>query len=181
MSLNDFRSTTMSKVAKADLTQEMINEYLSYDDVTGHLTWIKKPSKKVHKGKRAGYDLKTGYRAITLFGGSYQEHHLIWFINYGYWPKEIDHINHNKSDNSLDNLREVSHAENARNMKQLSDTITGEQGIYYDRRKDRYVATIRSNGKVIYSKTAKPEDIDDLIKQREAKLIELGFHSNHGK
>ena len=174
----------MSKVAKSDLTQLMIKEYLSYDNITGHLTWIKRPSKKVHKGRRAGYLLGSGYRAITLFGTSYQEHHLIWFLVYGLWVDEIDHINHDKSDNSLDNLRSVTHAENAKNMKQLSNTITGEQGIHYDRTRGRYTATIRSGGKVIFSKSCSDEnqeDIDNLIQQREAKLTELGFHTNHGK
>lgn len=174
----------MTKVLKQDLTQELVKEYLSYNESTGHLTWIKRPSKKVHKGRRAGYDLKTGYRAITLFGVSYQEHHLIWFLYYGLWVDEIDHINHNKSDNSINNLRSVTHAENAKNMLKLNDTVTGEQGIYHDKVKRRYVATIRSKGKVIFSKSCSDtnqEDIDNLIKEREAKLIELGFHSNHGK
>lgn len=169
------------KTSKQDLTVAQVLEYLSYDETTGHLTWIKRPSKKIHKNKRAGYDLKSGYRAITLFGTSYQEHHLIWFISTGLWAEEIDHINHNKADNRIDNLRSVTHAENARNMKKLSNTITGEQGIYHDRKTDRYTATIRMKGKVVYSKSCGPHDVDQLIKEREAKLIELGFHNNHGK
>lgn len=169
------------KMNKEELTPQLLNEYLSYDPSVGTLTWIKRPSKKVHTGSRAGTHLKSGYRSINLFGRSYQEHHLIWFIYYGEWVQEIDHINHNKSDNSIDNLRSVTHQENSKNMKKLSNTITGEQGIYHDKRSDRYIATIRSKGKVVFSKSCTPDKVDDLIKEREAKLIELGFHNNHGK
>lgn len=169
------------KKNKSDLSPELLKEYLDYNPTTGHLTWIKRPSKKVFVGSRAGTLLKSGYRAVNIFGKSYQEHHLIWFIYYGEWVKEIDHANHVKSDNSIANLSSVTHKENSMNMLKVSDTITGEQGIYHDRRTDKYVATIRMDGKVVYSKSCGPDKIDQLIKEREAKLLELGFHTNHGK
>ena len=172
---------TMTKLSKEDLTPELLKEYLSYNPLSGELTWIKRPSKKVYTGSRAGTLLKTGYRAINIFGRSYQEHHIIWFMYYGEWVKEIDHANHVKSDNSIANLSAVTHQENSMNMKKLSNTTTGEQGIHYNRKTDRYTATIRSGGKVIFSKSCASNEVDDLIKEREAKLIELGFHINHGK
>ena len=171
----------MTKINKEELTQDILKEYLDYNPINGHLTWIKRPSKKIHKNRRAGFLRKSGYRGINLFGTSYTEHHIIWFYNYGYWAEEIDHINHIKDDNSLSNLRAVTHAENSRNMKKLKDTITGEQGIYYDLKKDRYTATIRKKGKVVFSMSCGPEDVDQLIKTRKAKLLELGFHENHGE
>ena len=170
-----------NKVSKQDLTQQLVNDYLSYNNLTGELTWIKRPSKKIFKGRRAGHELKSGYRAITFLGTSYQEHHLIWFINYNEWVQEIDHINQIKSDNRITNLRSVTHQENSMNMKQLDNTITGNQGIYYNRSKDRYTATIRMNGKVVFSKSCAPHLVEDLIIERQTKLIELGFHPNHGK
>lgn len=171
----------MTKISKLELTQEKVKEYLEYNPANGFLTWIKRPSKKVHKNSRAGFLRKSGYRGITLFGTSYIEHHIIWFYVHGYWADEIDHINHVKDDNSLSNLRAVTHAENSRNMKKLKNTITGEQGIYYDRKKDRYTATIRQQGKVVFSLSCGSEDVDQLIETRKAKLLELGFHENHGE
>ena len=99
---------TMTKLSKEDLTPELLKEYLSYNPLSGELTWIKRPSKKVHTGSRAGTLLKTGYRAINIFGRSYQEHHIIWFMYYGEWVKEIDHANHVKSDNSIDKFNFLS-------------------------------------------------------------------------
>jgi hypothetical protein len=169
------------KKTKSDLSPELLKEYLDYNPINGHLTWIKRPSKKVFVGSRAGTLLKSGYRAVNIFGKSYQEHHLIWFIYYGEWVKEIDHANHTKSDNSIANLSSVTHKENSMNMLKLNDTITGEQGIYYNRQTRTYTATIRKDGKVVYSKSCGPDEIDQLILEREAKLLELGFHINHGK
>lgn len=162
------------------VSHERVNELLAYDEESGHLTWKIKPSKKVHKGKRAGFLKKNGYRGITIEGKSYLEHHVVWFIKTGYWTKEIDHINHHKDDNSWDNIREVTHSENSRNMKRVENN-TGIQGIYYDRNTDKYVSHIRLDGKKVFQKTYDESQLEEAIKEREAKLLELGFHENHGK
>ena len=71
---------------KDEITQAILHEYLAYDINTGFLTWIKKPSKKVCIGSRAGsYIPNNGFRVISLFGKSYPEHHVIWCWVHGYW------------------------------------------------------------------------------------------------
>lgn len=161
-----------------ELTQELLKEILEYNPDTGHLTWLSnKYARKVWVGGRAGSLRKNGYREIKLFKKTYKEHRLIWFMVYGYWPKVVDHINHVRDDNRLSNLREVTHAENMRNLSNNSNTITGEQGIHY--RNHKYYAVIKLNGKKVFQKSF--DTFEEAFEERSAKLKELGFHKNHGK
>ena len=57
-------------------------------------------------------------------------------------------------------------------------TTTGEHGIWYDRVRNKYIAEITMNRKRVYLKRF--DDIDEAVAARESKLIELGFHENHG-
>lgn len=160
------------------VNQAVLKEYFSYDKDTGILTWIKKPSKKIVLNSRAGSLNKLGYRTVYFMGKSYQEHRLIWEWYYGYTPiEQIDHINHIRDDNRIDNLREVSIAENARNRTRR-DSRVDEAGIWWCKRRKRYIAEIKFNGKKVYQKSF--TDIEQAIKERKAKSLELGFHENHG-
>lgn len=153
-------------------------KYLHYNPNTGHLTWINKIAKNTILNTRAGCLEKTGYRSIKLFGKKYLEHRLIWFYVHGEFPKQqLDHINQIRDDNRIINLREVSISENARNRSQQNSRLK-ERGIWYCKRRKRYIAEIRLMGKKIYQKSF--TDIDEAIKQRQAKEIELGlFNYTH--
>ena len=94
-------------------------------------------------------------------------------------PKhEINYINQIRDDNRISNLRQVTRSENQRN-KTRKDSRVDEVGIWWCRRRKRYIAEITLNGKKVYQKSFK--DIDEAIQQRKAKALELGFHENHGK
>lgn len=171
-----------STLSKEQLTQEILREYLAYNETTGMLTWSKKPNTKCNVNCRAGsFNKNTGYRNITLFGKGYPEHHVIWCWYHGYWPKhQIDHEDHNRTNNAIANLREVTVAQNARNRTRRIGTTVEEAGIWFCRKRKRYVAEITMNGKKVYQKTWKAEHIETAIQERKTKLIELGFHENHG-
>ena len=169
------------QVDKQNLTKQLVDEVLKYSTESGELTWISnKYSKSIVPRTRAGCVIKrTGYRQVSLFGKSYAEHRLIWFIKTGKWPTgEIDHIDQNRSNNSWANLREVTKAENARNRSRRPDTKVGEHGIWYNERTGKYVAEITLNGKKVYQKSF--DDPDKAVEERKAKSLELGFHENHG-
>lgn len=172
---------TNMQLKKEQLTQELIGKALSYDPVTGYLIWkTNLYSKRVIPKKRAGSLVKsTGYRNISLFGRTYLEHQLIWFICNGVWPKgQIDHINQIRDDNRIVNLRDVSKADNARNRSRNPNSKLGEHGIWFNMRTNKYVAEITLNGKKVYQKSF--DDIDVAINERRIKSLELGFHTNHG-
>lgn len=172
---------TFTKTSKEDLTQELIAKVLKYDALSGTLIWISNlHSKRVVPNSRAGSLVKsTGYRNISLFGRTYLEHQLIWFICNGVWPKgQIDHINQIRDDNRIVNLRDVSKADNARNRSRNPNSKLGEHGIWFNMRTNKYVAEITLNGKKVYQKSF--DDIDVAINERRIKSLELGFHTNHG-
>lgn len=172
---------TFTKTSKEDLTQELIAKVLKYDALSGTLIWISNlHSKCVVPNSRAGSLVKsTGYRNISLFGRTYLEHQLVWFICNGVWPKgQIDHINQIRDDNRIVNLRDVSKADNARNRSRNPNSKLGEHGIWFNMRTNKYVAEITLNGKKVYQKSF--DDIDVAINERRIKSLELGFHTNHG-
>lgn len=161
------------------LNHQTLLEYLKYNETKGEFTWIKRPNKNIHLHTRAGTKNSAGYRVISLFGKRYLEHRLAWFFVHGEMPKyEIDHINQIRDDNRISNLRQVTRSENQRN-KTRKDSRVDEVGIWWCRRRKRYIAEITLNGKKVYQKSFK--DIDEAIQQRKAKALELGFHDNHGK
>ena len=88
---------------------------LSYDEETG-LFWWTAPGSNRNMNKPAGSVHKEGYVAIQTKGKRWQAHRLAWRIYYGVWPTmEIDHINGDRSDNRIVNLREVTSKENSAN------------------------------------------------------------------
>jgi hypothetical protein len=118
------------------ISHSEVRERLSYDSETGYLHWIKLPAsaKTVKLGDRAGFTHGKGYRGIEIFGKSYKEHRLIWFWWHGRWPTAyIDHINGDRADNRIANLREAEHGQNRANSRANQNTITGLKGITFNK------------------------------------------------
>ena len=89
----------------AELTADRIRELLSYNPITGELTWIAKTSGRRKQGGKAGSKMKMGYLEIGIDGTSYLTHRVVWMIVHGHWPSDqIDHINGIRDDNNPDNL-----------------------------------------------------------------------------
>lgn len=168
-------------ISKQNLTVRDLREFLDYDPITGHLTWIKKLSRKVVVGKRAGTQVKgRDNRIIKIFGEVYIEHRLIWFMVTGKWPvHDIDHEDHNESNNSWGNLYEKTRLENCKNNSLRSDNRTGIVGVWVNQQnsKKKYRAEINHNGS---RKARSFTDLNDAISQRKIWEKEFGFHANHG-
>jgi hypothetical protein len=105
------------------LTQNFLHQIFSYNPIDGGLYW-KISNCPISKGTRAGCIQKKGYRQIKVLGKGYKEHRLVWFYHYGEWPiNQIDHINNDRSDNRVENLREVTNSENAQNKRKITKGI----------------------------------------------------------
>jgi hypothetical protein len=103
-----------------------------YDEVTGNLLWkIDSPPNFV-KGKIAGTINNTGYYRTKVFGKKYLNHRIIFAMHHGYMPKYIDHIDRNRLNNKIENLRPATRRLNAinREYKNSKNTASGLQGIY---------------------------------------------------
>jgi hypothetical protein len=99
----------MTTTKQAKLTAERLRKRLRYDAETGLFT-RRVGSGHAHAGDMAGSVHSTGYVRICIDGGRYTAHRLAWLYVHGVWPSgQIDHINRNRSDNRIANLRERRH------------------------------------------------------------------------
>ena len=145
----------------------------------GKLFW-KCSRGKAKSGIEAGRLKSTGYKEIKLFGKSYQVHRVIWEMHNGKLPVGfvVDHINHDRSDNRLENLRAVPVKENCRNQSRRKNSGTGVNGVrWYDPR-GKYRAEIKVNKKTI--SLGYFETIIDAKAARMRADKEYKFHENHG-
>lgn len=100
------------------LNATSIREWLAYDPDTGYLTWKRSPATQIKAGQKAGCVDKRGFIMIRIFGGYYQAHRLVWLHVHGEWPElYIDHVNGDRGDNRLSNLRLANASQNAQNRR----------------------------------------------------------------
>lgn len=100
------------------LTQERLRALLDYNPDSGVFTWKTDRNNNAKQGSVAGCVSKgNNYVSIYVDGKQYSGHRLAWLWVYGYFPKELDHINRNRSDNRICNLRSVSRQQNVLNRE----------------------------------------------------------------
>lgn len=111
------------------LNHEDLLDFLSYDPNTGIFRWIK-GRVNINIGDIAGSIDGGGYWQIKLFGECYAGHRLAWLYFYGVWPEKfIDHINGDKTDNRIANLREATQSQNMANSKISRNNTSGIKGV----------------------------------------------------
>lgn len=155
------------------LTQKRLMEVLRYDPATGVFKWMESGS-----GRRAdlvaGYESPDGYTQIMVDGKNYFAHRLVWFLYHGYFPEhDLDHIDRDKSNNRLDNLREASRQCNVRNTGNRSTNTSGVKGVYWDKRDNKWYAQICISGKNKH--LGLYENFDDAVMARYNKEKEVNW------
>jgi hypothetical protein len=123
-------------------------ERIAYDPSTGDLRWTV-AGRGINKGAIAGSVTRAGYRQVRVGFKVYRAHRLAWFLVHGKWPDgEIDHINGDRADNRLANLRVVDRAGNSQNRRKAHrDSSHGLLGAAWNRQHKRWQAKIMANGK----------------------------------
>lgn len=129
----------------------VIRKALSYDPDTGVILWVSPTGRRVKAGDVAGSVDARGYRYIRVLGRLVAAHRIAWAMSHGKWPAgQIDHVNRNKGDNRIENLRECSPAENQQNMGLRSDNTSGSQGVSFHRQTGKWRAYITTHGVHMY-------------------------------
>lgn len=134
---------------KGILTVIALKDVLNYNENTGQFTWIKRPCSQAIVGEIAGWKTEYGYWRISLFHKRYAAHRLAWFYVYGEWPKkQLDHIDGNRSNNRIDNLRDAAQFDNSQNRyKPSKNNKSGFLGVHFNKYSKKWVAMIMINGK----------------------------------
>lgn len=135
------------------IEQSRLKDLLEYDPCTG--VFIRKIATGRCGRHKAGLVIGTvhakGYLRARVDGSDYLLHRLAWFYEYGEWPDgEIDHINQDKSDNRIENLRIVTSSENHQNRFKQKNNTSGCKGVYLQKKTGKWVANIRHEGKTFY-------------------------------
>jgi hypothetical protein len=136
----------MSEI-NSTLTADIAKTLFLYDRETGVLKWKVKPSPRIAAGAIAGSVDSCGYRQIRYKSNFVMAHRLIWLMESGSWPSgEIDHINGDKLDNRIANLREVDRCKNMQNIHTPNPgNKTGYRGVYFHRQSGTYRASASVN------------------------------------
>lgn len=166
---------------------EELREKLRYDAETGRLFWRHRLGQtkgdrgfnRRFSGKEAftylgpdGYLLGTVYPSTAL-----RAHRVAWAIVHGEWPEGIDHINGDRADNRLSNLRAATKASNAQNQKKRSDNTSGVMGVSWAAKNKKWRVRIQKDGKRV--------DLglfNDLLDAKAAKKSaekQMSFGPNH--
>lgn len=112
------------------LTYERASELLSYAPESGELRWRVAASNGVKPGDIAGTLGELGYRHVQIGRKRYRAHRLAWLLTHGELPPSgIDHINGDKTDNRLANLRLATQAENLQNLGVKRNNTSGHPGV----------------------------------------------------
>lgn len=157
-------------------SQERLKELLEYRNKT--LFWRETKGRRQTK-KPAGNILANGYRCIRIDNYTTTVHRITWVWHNGSIPDGmvIDHINQNRSDNSIENLRLVTRQENHRNTKLYTNNTTGCHGIFR-RPSGRWAVHFRIKGKNYYFGTY--DRLGQAKQVRKSKEKEYGFSPLHG-
>lgn len=167
----------------------VVRQLLRYEPETGKLFWKKRDPKffkqdghngpvkaaAIWNGRRAGKEAFTytnghGYKVGSMFDVSVSAQRVIWAIVHGeWWDGHIDHINRDRTDNRLCNLRRATAAQNVINSKIRVDNTSGVKGV--SRAKDRWMATITYKQEQIYIGTF--STVQEAAAARKKKAFEL--------
>lgn len=125
-----------------------VNNLFTYDATEGVLRYASDRG-NMKTGDEAGYTDAYGYRRVYISGKNYAVHRLVWELVHGVSPtKPLDHIDGNKQNNRISNLREVTPMENSQNrVNARKDSSSGVLGVGFHQGKWR--ARIRVNKKRI--------------------------------
>ena len=135
----------------AMLTQHRLKELFYYDANSGIFTRRVSTNHSAIAGTVAGTDDGAGYLRITIDKKRYRVHRLAWLFVYGVFPTlELDHINQNKSDNRIVNLRVVNKSENQQNTKAPATNTSGVKGVYWNKAAKKWQAQFCFKGKLMY-------------------------------
>lgn len=131
-----------------NLSKEKTRDLFLYRE--GFLFWKKKISDKINIGNKAG-TYSSVYAMVKIEGTNYYIHRLVWNYFNGPTDKEIDHINMDKKDNRIENLRTTDRSLNLRNKKSVGKNKNcNSKGVCFLKSRNKFKASISVDNKTIF-------------------------------
>lgn len=128
---------------------ERCKELFYYKD--GKVFRKKSPRPGIAKNSEAGHINSNGYLVVGVDDCIVRVHRLVWAIHHNEWPnKFIDHINRNKIDNRIENLRLATKSQNMQNTDLRKDNKSGVKGVFFRKDINKFAPYIQINGKMKY-------------------------------
>lgn len=172
---------------------ETLQEALSYNPETGVLTWRKRPLHhfKSENARNRCNTLFAGQPAFTSLNNTgylhglcnrvpLLAHRVAWALTYGLWPDgQIDHIDGDRTNNRIVNLRDATGQENSKNRQLRSDNKSGCVGVQWHKKTQKWRAFI--SGADGLKHLGVFTNLDEAIAARKAAEREHDFHPNHGR
>ena len=161
-----------------ELTQKRLKELLEYNPDTGEFVWLAKQGSRGVKGSVAGCANPFGYVVIKTDSQGEYAHRLAFLYMEGSIPiADVDHVNHNTSDNRWCNLRHATKTVNQRNRTHSKNNTSGFTGVHRHPT-GKWQSGISINNKLIYLGLFM--NLSDAVRVRIDAEIKYGFHHNHG-
>ena len=126
------------------MNKALADELFEYRD--GALYW--KAVRRGHKvGSVAGRLDTAGYWRVNTGGRKHLNHRIIFLMHYGYMPDFIDHIDGNRANNLIENLRESTGNQNQHNARTRKDNASGVKGVHLHKDTGKWCVQLKINGK----------------------------------
>jgi hypothetical protein len=149
-------------------TQEELKNHYLYND--GNLI-----SKKTNKS--IGYIDKAGYWSTTLYKKYFSVHRLIFLFHHGYVPKTLDHIDRNKSNNKIENLRECTYQQNSFNRLPSKKNTSGYRNVTKNSN-NKWQVGLTLKGQYHYFGSFNDIELADLVAQEARDKYHKQFKCN---
>lgn len=179
--------------SKALPSQEVLRQLLRYEPDTGKLFWRSRgpewftDDKQAREHNAAIWNSRfagavaistagsDGYLRGPVLGKIYAAHRVIWKMVHGSDPDFIDHIDGNRQNNRISNLRSITQTENNRNMCLRSTNRSGVMGVRWHRQAKKWQVNIAGKYLGLF------DDFETAVKIRSAAEAERGYHPNNGR
>lgn len=159
---------------------DLLRQLFDYNPDTGLFTRTVTKNSNAKIGDIAGSVTDGGYITISIGGEVFRAHRLAWLYMYGEFPKnEIDHINHNRADNRICNLRDVTRKENGKNRALSKNNKSGVCGVSWYKAGNKWQAGIKIDHRRIH--LGHFTKFHEAVNARKNAEVLYGFHENHGE
>lgn len=131
---------------------------------------------KVKVGDRAGWIDGSGYRLVRVRGKIYGEHRVIFMMHHGYLPSKVDHINGNKEDNRIENLRGCTNSQNCQNSGLRTNNTSGYKGVTWHKRLNKFQGAVMYQGKSYHAGSFDTAEEADRQTRKLRESLHGEFH-----